>query len=203
MSVPVQDNKPQLGQKSGSGWISWLIVLILLGGGGWYYWKNYWNAPAAASTTGKKGKGKGSGSVPVVLASVSRGDMPVYLRGLGSVLAFNTVTVHSRVDGQLMNVGFKEGQFVKEGDLLAVIDPRPYEVMLEQAEGQLAHDKAAIADLQLNYERFKTLYQQGVIPKQQMDTQLSQVGTLEGSIQSDQAQINNAKLQLTYSRILS
>jgi multidrug efflux system membrane fusion protein len=205
MSVPVQENKPQLGQKSGSGWLSWLIVLALLGVGGWYYKKNFMDAPASANTPGKKGgKGKGgSGAVPVVLASVSRGDMPVYLRGLGSVLAFNTVTVHSRVDGQLMNVGFKEGQFVKEGDLLAVIDPRPYEVMLEQAEGQLAHDKAALADLQLNYERFKSLYKDGVIPKQQLDTQLSQVGTFEGSIKSDQGQIDNAKLQLVYCRILS
>jgi multidrug efflux system membrane fusion protein len=204
MSVPVQDSKPQLGQKSGSGWISWLVVLALMGGGGWYYYKNFWNAPAAASTSGKKGgKNKGSGAVPVVLASVSRGDMPVYLRGLGSVLAFNTVTVHSRVDGQLMNVGFKEGQFVKEGDLLAVIDPRPYEVMLEQAEGQLAHDKAALSDLQLNYERFKSLYKDGVIPKQQLDTQLSQVGTFEGSIKSDQGQIDNAKLQLVYCKINS
>jgi multidrug efflux system membrane fusion protein len=181
-----------------------LIVLGLLGAGGWYYKKNFMDAPASANAPGKKGgKGKGGGSVPVVTASVSRGDMPVYLRGIGSVLAFNTVTVRSRVDGQLLNVGFKEGQSVKEGDLLAVIDPRPFEVMLEQAEGQLAHDKAAIADLQLNYERYKTLYQQGVIPKAQLDTQLSQVGTLEGSIKSDQGQIDNAKLQLTYSRILS
>ena len=204
MSVSVQDNKPQLGHKSGSGWLSWLIVLALLAGGGWYYWKNFMNASASASTSGKKGgKGKGGSAVPVVLASVSRGDMPVYLRGLGSVSSLNTVTVHSRVDGQLMNVGFKEGQSVKEGDLLAVIDPRPFEVMLEQAEGQLAHDKAAMADLQLNYDRFKSLYKEGVIPKQQLDTQLSQVGTFEGSIKSDQAQIDNAKLQLTYSRILS
>jgi multidrug efflux system membrane fusion protein len=206
MSVPVQDNKPPLGHKSGSGWLSWLIVLGLLGAGGWYYKKNFMDAQPASASSGSKKGGKnkgGSGAVPVVLAGVSRGDMPVYLRGIGSVLAFNTVTVRSRVDGQLMSVGFKEGQFVKKGDLLAVIDPRPYEVMLEQAEGQLAHDKAALADLQLNYDRYKSLYKDGVIPKQQLDTQLSQVGTFEGSIKSDQGQIDNAKLQLVYCRILS
>ncbi len=205
MSVPAQESKHQLGQSSkGSGWISWIIVLALLGAGGWYYKKTFMDQQASANTASGKNKGKkGIGAVPVVLAGVTRGDMPVYLRGLGSVLALNTVTVHSRVDGQLMTVGFKEGQFVREGDLLAQIDPRPFEVMLEQAEGQLAHDKAALADLQLNYERFKSLYKDGVIAKQQVDTQLSQVGTLEGSIKSDQAQIDNAKLQLTYSKIHS
>ena len=142
-------------------------------------------------------------SVPVTTTQSQQQDVPVWLRGLGTVQALNTVTVRTRVDGTLDKVPVAEGQLVKQGTLLAVIDPRPYEVMLEQAEGQLAHDKAAMADLQLNYERYKSLYKDGVIPKQQLDTQLSQVGTYEGSIKSDQGQIDNAKLQLVYCRILS
>ena len=139
----------------------------------------------------------------MVVASVTHGDMPVYLRGLGSVTALNTVTVKSRVDGQIVSVAFTEGQFVKAGDLLVQIDPRPYQVQLEQAEGQLAKDQASLADIKVNADRFKALYNEQVIAKQQLDTQLSQVGVYEGSILSDKAQINNAKLQLTYCKIIS
>jgi len=139
--------------------------------------------------------------VPVVVATAQRGDLPVYFNGLGTVTAFNTVTVRSRVDGQLVSVAFKEGQFVHEGDLLAQIDPRPFQVQLEQAMGQLAKDQALRKDAEVNFERYKLLFKEGVIPQQQLDTQAALVGQFDGAIASDQSQIDNAKLQLTYSRI--
>ena len=142
-------------------------------------------------------------AIPVVGAQVSARDMPVYLRGLGSVIAFNTVTVKSRVDGELVKVNFKEGQEVRAGDLLAQIDPRPFEVQLHQAQATQAKDEAQLADAQINLDRYTDLYRQGVIPKQQLDTQSSLVAQLQGAVGSDKAQVENAKLQLVYSRITS
>src|SRR6266852_2566393 len=186
-------------------WI-WVVVAAVVIGGFWYYRTTHSKdaeaaAPAAAAKGSGKGPGAGNFSVPVVVATATKGDLPVYLNGLGSVTPLNTVTVRSRVDGQLVNVAFKEGQFVKEGDLLAEIDPRPYQVQLEQAEGQLAKDVAQRKDAEVNLERYKLLYQEGVIPKQQLDTQGASVSQFDGAIKSDQAQIDNAKLQLTYARI--
>jgi multidrug efflux system membrane fusion protein len=157
--------------------------------------------PATAAAKGRAGAGQGSFIVPVVVAPSQRGDLPVYFNGLGTVTAFNTVTVRSRVDGQLVKVVFKEGQFVHEGDLLAEIDPRPFQVQLEQAQGQLSKDQAQRRDAEVNLERFKLLFKEGVIPQQQLDTQAALVGQSNGAIASDQGLIDNAKLQLTYSRI--
>jgi multidrug efflux system membrane fusion protein len=175
---------------------------------GIWYFRSSRNASQAAdpSTPAAAGKGKGSSGaggfvVPVVVSSAQRGDLPVYFNGIGTVTAFNTVTVRSRVDGQLINVAFKEGQFVHEGELLAQIDPRPFQVQLEQAQGQLAKDEAQRKDAEVNLERFKLLFTEGVIPQQQLDTQAALVGQFDGAIKSDQSQIDNAKLQLTYSRI--
>jgi multidrug efflux system membrane fusion protein len=192
---------------SKSRWWLWVVVVGVIALGGWYYRssRNTSQAadPAAPATPGKGRGGFSAGNlvVPVVVATAQRGDLPVYFNGLGTVTAFNTVTVRSRVDGQLTSVAFKEGQFVHEGDLLAQIDPRPFQVQLEQAMGQLAKDQAQRKDAEVNLERFKLLFKEGVIPQQQLDTQAALVGQFDGAIASDQSQIDNAKLQLTYSRI--
>jgi multidrug efflux system membrane fusion protein len=187
-------------------WI-WLLVIGVIAVGGWFY-RSSRNASQAADPpaagAGNKSKGgpnAGNFVVPVVVATAQRGDLPVYFNGLGTVTAFNTVTVRSRVDGQLISVAFKEGQFVRQGDVLAQIDPRPFQVQLEQAQGQLAKDQAQRKDAEVNLERYALLFKEGVIPKQQLDTQASLVGQSDGAIASDQSQIDNAKLQLTYSRI--
>jgi multidrug efflux system membrane fusion protein len=150
---------------------------------------------------GKGGKGGGQITVPVAVAKAEVRDLPVLLNGLGSVEAYNTVAVKSRIDGQLIRVNVKEGQEVKQGDLLAEIDPRPYQVQLSQAEATLFKDQSALKDARLNLQRFQELYKDGVIPKQQFDTQGSLEGQLDGSVRADQAQVDTVKLNLAYSRI--
>jgi len=190
---------------SKSRWWPWLVLLVIVACGLWYYRGR--NSQADAAAAGGKGPGgaamgaSGSFVVPVVVATATKGDLPVFLNGLGNVTAFNTVTVRSRVDGQIVKINFTEGQYVKEGDSLVEIDPRPYQVQLEQAEGQLAKDQAQLKDVQVDYERFTLLFKEGVIPKQQLDTQQAQVGTFEGAIKADNATIDNAKLQIMYSHI--
>jgi multidrug efflux system membrane fusion protein len=151
---------------------------------------------------GKGGRGGGAQmTIPVAVAKAEVRDLPILLNGLGSVEAYNTVAVKSRLDGQLIKVNVKEGQEVKEGELLAEIDPRPYEVQLSQAQATLFKDQSALKDARLNLERFQQLYKDGVISKQQFDTQGSLEGQLDGAVRADQAQIDNVKLNLVYTRI--
>lgn len=142
-----------------------------------------------------------SRAVSVVTTKARAGDIPLYLRGLGSVTAFKTATVKSRVDGQLLSSAIREGQEVAEGDLLAQIDPRPFDVQVQQAEGQLAKDRAGLKDAQVNLDRFQSLYQEQIVPQQQLDSQRAQVEQFAGAIETDEAQVHTAQLQLSYSRI--
>jgi membrane fusion protein, multidrug efflux system len=139
--------------------------------------------------------------VPVATAVVSRADIPIRLSALGSVTAFNTVTVRPRVDGQLVQVSFREGQFVKQGDSLARIDPRPFQVQLEQAEGQLARDQAQLANAKVDLTRYQTLWKEDSIAQQNVSAQESSVKQLEAALEVDKSAIDNARLNLTYSKI--
>ncbi len=142
-------------------------------------------------------------AVPVGVATVKERDFPVYLTGLGSVQAFNTVSLKSRVDGQIMQVNFQEGQDVRKGDLLIVIDERPFQVALAQAQANLQRDEAQLANAKAQYERNKALYESGVIAKQDLDTLQASFGQYEGTIAADKAAIDSAKLNLIYCRITS
>jgi membrane fusion protein, multidrug efflux system len=155
----------------------------------------------SAGTKPQNAHAAGPHSVSVAVATVQKQDVPVYLSGLGSVTAFNTANIKSRVDGQIMKVNFIEGQFVHEGDLLIEIDARPYQVQLEQMEAQLFKDQASLRDAKLNYDRYVTLIPSGSIAQQQVDTQKATVDQLEGQVRTDQAQIDNAKLQIVYCHI--
>src|SRR6202049_2758060 len=149
----------------------------------------------------QKAQAAGPRAVSVATAQVQRQDVPVYLSGLGSVTAFNTANIKSRVDGQIMKVNVKEGQNVKQGELLIEIDSRPFQVQLDQMQAQLSRDQAQLRDAQLNLERYTSLIPSGSIAQQQVDTQKALVDQLQGTVRTDQAQINNAKLQIIYCHI--
>ena len=192
--------KPARPHSSMRAWV-WLVILVLAGGGTWYLAsKGTLAAGSAAKTSPAAGK-RAAGAVPVVAAKARRGDIGVYITGLGSVTPINTVTIKSRVDGQLMKIHYSEGKLVHEGDPLLEIDPRPYEVLLEQAEGQMTRDQANLANARVDLDRYEKLLAQNAIPEQQLATQKAAVTQAEGVVKSDQAQIDSAKLNLVYCKI--
>jgi membrane fusion protein, multidrug efflux system len=176
-----------------------LVLLAAVAAGAYYYWAQ---TPAPASAAVKKGGAGGAPQrTPVLAVPATQGDIDVIVNGLGTVTPLRTVAVKTRVDGELVRVLFEEGQLVKEGELLAEIDPRPFQVQLEQAQGQLARDRALLENARLDLERYKTLFQQDSVPRQQLDTQASLVRQYEGAIRMDASQVENARLQLAYARI--
>jgi multidrug efflux system membrane fusion protein len=202
----VRSNPPQ--RPSGRRWIWWLLLLVLAAVGYWQWPKLKTFLPSSGASSQDATKGGGgrrgaSGASQVVAARATRGNIKVYVTGLGAVTPIYTVTVKSRVDGQLMRVQFKEGQVVHQGDLLLEIDPRPYEVQLEQAEGQLIRDQALLKNAHLDLDRYNTLMKQDAIPQQTLNTQEALVTQYEGTIKTDQSQIDSAKLNLVYSHITS
>jgi multidrug efflux system membrane fusion protein len=139
--------------------------------------------------------------VPVVAATVTQHDVPVYLVGVGTVIAYNTDVVRAQIQGQIISINFTEGQKVHAGDLLAQIDPRPYQAMIDQYTGQLERDQAQLANAQANQKRYNQLGNQGWATPQLMETQNAQVGELQGAIKTDQALIEASKVQLSYTRL--
>ncbi len=187
------------------GWLAWLLILSLAGAAAYYrqLWLPWTLTWISAGKTETATKPAGARVVPILAAEVRQGNLDLYLNGLGTVTAFNTVTVRSRVEGELVRVAFTEGQMVKKGDLLAEIDPRPFQVQLSQAEGQLAKDEAALSAAQLSLDRYNALAPTRAVTPQQVDEQVALVKQSEGAIKSDRSAIDNAKLQLTYSHIIS
>ena len=185
-------------------WV-WVLIVAVAAFAAYRFWPQLKNlAPGNAPPPSMaKGRAKSGGATPVVAARVKRGNISIYDTGLGAVTPIYTVTVQSRVTGQLTKVMFKEGQLVKEGDLLLEIDPRPYQVMLDQAEGQLVHDQALLKNARVDLERYKILLAQEAVPEQQYATQDALVTQYEGTIKTDQAAIDNAKLDLVYCHITS
>ena len=172
----------------------WIIVLIIVGG-------IVWLVVQHAGSQAKKPDHHAS--APVVLATAAKGDIAITRRELGTVTPPANVTVRTQIAGQLLEIGFTEGQIVHAGDFLAQIDPRPYQMTLEQAQGALTRDQALLRDAELNLNRYRTLLRQDSVSAQQLTTQQSLVGQYQGDVQTDQGQIDAAKLNLIYCHIVA
>ncbi|HJV91455.1 MAG TPA: MdtA/MuxA family multidrug efflux RND transporter periplasmic adaptor subunit [Holophagaceae bacterium] len=155
----------------------------------------------AFGAKGGAGETKGGRGIPVTVVAARKADMPVALSGLGSVTPLSTAVVRSRVDGQIVKLPFREGQLVHEGEVLAEIDPRPFQIQLMQAEGQRAKDEASLKNALMDLRRIESLVKQGILPQQQLDAQTAVVNQFEGAVKSDQGTVENAKLNLVYSRV--
>ncbi|MDO9427448.1 MAG: MdtA/MuxA family multidrug efflux RND transporter periplasmic adaptor subunit [Methylobacterium sp.] len=197
--------------RRGRGWL-WLVLVLLLAGGGYYGYrhsvaKKSEGATEAAGSRGKGGRGgagrHGEPAQAVGIATIAAGDVPIVLAGLGTVTPLANVTVRSQISGYLMEIGFREGQMVKKGDFLAQIDSRIYEAQLAQYQGQLMRDQALLQNSKLDLARFQRLAQQDSISKQNVDTQGALVKQNEGTVAADQALVDQQKLNITYTRIVS
>jgi membrane fusion protein, multidrug efflux system len=196
-ATPRQDpaDNPALKRKSGRG-VIWTLLLLVLVVGGIYWWTTNFQ-PAQAPERGRRG----GGPMSIVPQTVAKGDVNINIDALGTVTSLATVVVRTQVSGQLITVAFKEGQEVKKGELLAEIDPRPYEAALAQAKGQLARDEALLKGAQVDLERYKGLAAQNAIPRQTLDTQTALVAQYQGTVASDQAQVRAAEVNLAFTRI--
>ena len=197
---PMQTARPRHSRR----WLLSLLVLLLIAGLCWVFWPSSpaTKAPGAGKPGGgRPGFGAFGGPVPVRVAPATVGDFPLYYKALGTVTATNTVNVRSRVGGELVKINFKEGQRVKAGDLLAEIDPRSYQIALQQAEGTLAQNQAQLKNAQIDLERYKGLFAEDSIAKQTLDTQAALVAQYQGTIKTNQAAVGDARLNLDFTRI--
>ena len=176
-------------------WVT-IVAIVLVAGVGYLGWRHFHEQAAARAATNKPPP-----AIPATVAAAEKADFPVYLKGLGIVQPFNTVTVKSRVDGEVIKIGFKQGEMVKEGDLIAQIDPRPYQAALDQAEAKKKQDESDLANARLDLARFTDLAKQNFATRQQLDTQNAKVSGLESQIKGDQGVIDNARTQVDYTKI--
>lgn len=190
---------PPPAKKSRRGWI-WAVVVVLLVVGLIWIWRRHGQAAAQTAPSGGRG-GAGLGPTVVSTARAQEGDIGIYVNGLGVVTPLSTVSVVSRVQGQIMAVKYQEGQLVQAGDPLVEIDPGPSQAAVTQAEGQLARDTALLEDAKLDLERYQEAYAKNAIPKQQLDTQTATVHQAEGTVKLDQGLLDNARVQLAYCHI--
>jgi multidrug efflux system membrane fusion protein len=183
-------------------WLFIALAAILVGSYvSWHYFVTIRAADVVADRKTAGGQGGGSAPIPVTVVRVQKTDFPVYLNGLGTVQPYDTVTVRSRVDGQIIKVAFRQGQMVKEGDIVVQIDPRPYQAALDQVVSKKDQDEANLKNAKLNLDRYVTLAQKDYASKQQVDTQQATVDQLTAQIKGDQAAIENAQTQLSYTTI--
>jgi len=173
----------------------WMILFAVLGGLGWFLWS------AQSQTKGEANRRNAGAPSLVTVATVQKGDIDVVMNALGTVTPLATITVRPQIGGQIMQIAFTEGQMVQAGDFLAQIDPRPYETALSMAEGHLQRDQALLRDATINFERYQKLAAQEAVSKQQLTTQESLVEQYKGAVKTDQAEIDTAKLNLTYCKI--
>lgn len=198
--APSEYETTRLQKPSSAGaWLPKLIFIVVLAGAG-YWGYQYWSHAESPTSDSKK---EGKKQAVVTVAPVSKQDVAVTLSAIGTVIPRNIVTVRTQIDGQLIKVAFQEGQYVKKGQLLAEIDPRPYQVQLAQAQGQMEKDTALLRNAQLDLDRYKKLLAQDSAPEQQVATQNALVNQYLGTLQTDKSQIDSAKLQLTYARIVA
>ena len=187
-------------EKTRHGWV-WSIVLLVCVAGGFFVRPYFVATQSTVSVSTVNAEKPSRSTVSVIAKAAVKGNLPVYLNGLGTVTGLRTVTVKSRVDGELVKMAFQEGELVKAGDLLAEIDPRPFQVQLMQAEGQLMRDEALLSNAQLDLQRYQTLLEQDSIAAQQTATQAATVKQYQGIVETDKAMVANAKLQLSYAKI--
>ena len=181
--------------------LRWVLFVAVIAVGGYYGWYRFHGAEAAAKTEAAQKAAARQPAVPVSLTAVEKADFPVYLTGLGTVQAFNTVVVRTRVDGQIDKIAFREGQAVSQGDLLAEVDPRPFQAVLDQAKAKKTQDEANLANANLDLQRYTKLGE--FATRQQTDTQRSTVAQLTAQIAADEAAISNAQTQLDYTQVKS
>jgi multidrug efflux system membrane fusion protein len=178
-----------------------IVVIVAIALGGYFGWRQFYGNSAGTASTAADKAGQKPAAIPVTVAQAQTADFPVYLNGLGVVEPYDTVTVRSRVDGEVIKIAFRQGQMVKEGDLLAEIDPRPYQAALDQALSKKAQDEANLKNAQLNLDRYNTLAKQDFASRQQLDTQQATVDQLVAQIKGDQAAVDNAQTQVSYTSI--